>query len=81
MELKKKEQMIQKEKERVEELQGLAAAGQVMMSEREEFEGKERMQKVLYKKAWEEQMKIKKQARIINDELLKDPLTNHGKIK
>jgi len=42
------------------------------MEERDDLVKKQEQQKKLFKNTWKEQMKIKDQERIINDELLKE---------
>ena len=56
--------------ERMEDLQNLAAACHVMASEREEINQKQLQQKEVCKRAWLQQIKNKKQEKLLNDELL-----------
>ena len=59
--------------DRREDLQMLAKAGEVLYGENEESAVKEKGKKAILKRAWLQQMEIKRQEKEINDELLRLP--------
>lgn len=71
MQIKLNRALTKKEQERLEELQMLARAGEVMIGEHEEAEAKHKGRKEVFRRAWLEQMDIKRQEKQINDELLR----------
>ena len=58
---------------RREALQQLARAGEVMLEEHQEWREKDKGKKDLFARTWIEQDHVKKQEKIINDELLRLP--------
>lgn len=57
-----------KRKERLQDVENLWVAGQVMAKERQELMDKEQFAKTMYKQIWKEQMKINKEVEKIREE-------------
>lgn len=62
---------LRKEVERREELELLAKAGEVLISEQKESMLKDKGRKAVFRRAWQEQIHVKQQEKQINDELLR----------
>eukprot|EP00347_Sterkiella_histriomuscorum_P008443 403345075 len=70
MQSKSEKKRTQQDIERIEELQNLAAASQVLINERQDQVEKEKQQKQIYRKAWQQQMRIKDHEKLLYNELL-----------